>query len=238
MPITSAPTPGTVGPAVHLLAGALTRALLEEGDGFRLGRFLADSGDRSAGLAAVRVLGADVLTPFVLKGLPLPGEDAALIEAAVRVYPAPQDQPRETALWRVREAALVRALAALGVDASGWEGLTPVRPARQPPAPEWVPLAVDLVRLACAAPPFTDATVREELARRRLDLTRGLVRALLRRDALSAARLARWLTFDAVTARPPLLAPALEHLEIVGADDARVLLETTIARRTMTRPPA
>jgi hypothetical protein len=235
MPITSAPTPGTVGLAVHLLAGALTRALLENDDGFRLGRFLTDSGDRSAGLAAVRTLGADVLSPFVLKGFPLHDEDAALVEAAVRAYPAPQDRSRENVLWGARDAALVRALAALGVDATGWEGMAPAPPAPEPLAREWVALAADLVRLACTAPPFTEATVREELANRRLDVTRGLVRALLRGDTLSAARLARWLTCDD---RPPLLASALEHLEIVGADDPRVLLETAIARRTtgLTRP--
>jgi hypothetical protein len=232
MPTT--PTPSTVTPAVHLLSGALTRVLLEDDDEFRLGRFPADMGDRSAGLAAVRVLGADVLTPFILAGRALPGEDGELVRAAVRAYPAPREPEQEAQLWGVRDAALVRALAGLGVEATGWEGLAPARSPAYCLTLEWVPLALDLVRLAGAAPPFADAALHAELACRHPDIGRGLVRALLRRDLLSAARLTRWLTLGRAPDHGGLVTPALDHLEIVGADDPRVLLETAITRRMMT----
>ncbi|GLF93838.1 hypothetical protein [Streptomyces yaizuensis] len=232
------PSPSSVETATCVLAGALTRALQEDGDTFGVRRSLDAWGDRTGGLAAVRVLGADVLTPFVLTGRPLPAEDAALVRTAVRAHPAPRHQPLEAALWGARDAALVRALAALGVDgAAGWEGLAPAPPSSGGLAPDWMSLTAILVPLASAAHPFTDAVLRSQLAGRRLDLSRGLVRALLRRDLLSAARMARWLVLDATTpaAAPELVAPALEHLAVLGADDPRVLLEVAVARRLMAR---
>ncbi|GAA0917633.1 hypothetical protein [Nonomuraea longicatena] len=233
MPIT--PTPGippqgTVLPTVRLLAGTLRQALIPENGGFRLARVLPDGRQADAGLAAVRVLGADVLTPFVVNGLTLTAQDAALIRTAVRAYPAPQAPASEVSLWGVRDAALVRALAASGVDATGWEGLAPAEsPARLLTLP-WVAMAAELVRMTGAAPPFAEQDVRAHLARRHLDVGRGLVRALLRRDLLSAARLARWLG----PADARLTAPVLDYLEIAGTDDARVTLETAITRRLMT----
>ncbi|MER6910992.1 hypothetical protein ABT354_04885 [Streptomyces sp. NPDC000594] len=231
------PSPSSVETATCVLAGALTRALQKGGDTFGVRRSLDAWGDRTGGLAAVRVLGADVLTPFVLTGRPLPAEDAALVRTAVRAHPAPRHQPLEAALWGARDAALVRALAALGVDGTDWEGLAPAPPLSGGLAPDWMSLTAVLVPLASAAHPFTDTALRSQLAGRRLDLSRGLVRALLRRDLLSAARMARWLVLDTPAAAPDLVTPALEHLEVLGADDPRVQLEVAVARRLMARTP-
>ncbi|ANW20325.1 hypothetical protein [Streptomyces clavuligerus] len=229
------PSPGSVETATCVLAGALTRALQEDGDAFGVSRSLGAWGDRTGGLAAVRVLGADVLTPFVLTGRPLPAEDAALVRTAVRAHPAPRHQPLEAALWGARDAALVRALAALGVDGADWEGLAPASPSPDGLAADWMSLTAVLVPLASAAHPFTDTALRTQLAGRRLDLSRGLVRALLRRDLLSAARMARWLVLDASATVPDLVGPALEHLATLGADDPRVQLEVAVARRLTAR---
>ncbi|MCG5213229.1 hypothetical protein [Streptosporangium sp. KLBMP 9127] len=228
MPTT--PAPGTVAPAVHLLAGALRRALLEEGGGFRLARVLPGREDSCAGLAAVRVLGADALAPFVVKGLALPAQDAALIRAAVRAHPAPQEPERQVLLWGIRDAALVRGLAVSGVDATGWEGLAPAGSTAHLLRLPWVAMAAELVRVAGAAPPFAEEAVHAQLARSHLDISRGLVRALLRRDLPSAACLTRWLA----PAGEQLTTPALDYLEIAGADDPRVSLDTAIARRLTT----
>ncbi|MQS35351.1 hypothetical protein [Streptomyces katsurahamanus] len=238
------PSPNTVETATCVLAGALSRALREDDRSFGVRHSLGDWGDGTGGLAAVRVLGADVLTPFVLTGRPLPAEDAALVRTAVRAHPAPRLQARESALWGTRDAALVDALAAVGVDGAGWEGLAPAPPPNGGLAVDWLSLAALLVPLASAAHPFADAALRAQLAGRGPDLTRGLVRSLLRRDLLSAARLARWIVLDGQSGQPgqagpstppPLLAPALEHLEVLGSGDPRVLLEVAVARRLMAR---
>lgn len=227
----SMPAPGTVTSAVHALAAELTRALTADDDRFRLTGFPHDNWGPATGPAAVRVLGADVLAPFLLRGRPLPAEDAALIQAAVRAYPAPE-QPSPT--WARREAALLSALAALGVDAEGWEGLATSRTPARLPATGWRALAAELVRLDGATPPFTDPATRAELTPRHLDISRGLVRALLHQDLLSAARLGRWLTLSPLPDDPPLLCPALQFLEIVAADKPRIHLEVTIARLVLT----
>ncbi|MFD5318895.1 hypothetical protein [Streptomyces sp. NPDC127098] len=231
MSITHQPAPGSVEEATGALAGALAGAL-RSGDEGVAARFRLDSWDqRAGGLAAVRVLGADVLVPFLLTGQPLRQDEASLVRAAVRAFPAPRSHGPEGALWGVRDAALAAALARLGVDAAGWEGLAAAGPPSRL-APGWVTLAADLVRLSTAAHPLLAPELTRRLGDRRLDVERGLVRAVLRRDLLSAARLSRWLLALSPTgAGPVALPPILDLLEAVGADDPRVRFETAIARR-------
>lgn len=231
MSLTHQPTPGSVEEATGALAGSLARALRSTGDGVGVRSCLGSWDQRASGLAAIRVLGADVLAPFLLTGQPLRQEEASLVRAAVRAYPAPQVHAPEATLWGVRDAALSAALARLGVDTAGWEGLAATCSAG-PLAADWVTLAAYLVRLSTAAHPLLDPELSRSLVSRRLDIERGLVRALLRRDLLSSARLARWLLALASEGRPPLsLPPVLDHLEVVGAPDPRVRFETAIARR-------
>ncbi|GAB2878003.1 hypothetical protein [Streptomyces mayteni] len=226
MSLTHQPTPGSVEEATGALAGSLARALRGASDGVGARPHL-DSWDRRAGgLAAIRVLGADVLAPFLLTGQPLRQEEAWLVRAAVRDHPAPRGHTPEAALWGVRDTVLTAALARLGVDAADWEGLAEPRPPG-PLADDWVTLAADLVRLSTAAHPSLYPELRGRLLDRRLDVARGLVRAMLRRDLLSAARLTRWL----LTLAPGELASStLDHLEIAGRHDPRVRFEAAIAR--------
>ncbi|WP_059011125.1 hypothetical protein [Streptomyces specialis] len=65
-------------------------------------------------------------------------------------------------------------------------------------------------------------------------MSRGLGRAMLRRDHLTAARLARWLALDAGPEPEPLLLIALGHIAALAPDKPRVLLELAAARRLLT----
>ncbi|MGH3538533.1 MAG: hypothetical protein ACRDQJ_09580, partial [Pseudonocardiaceae bacterium] len=68
--------------------------------------------------------------------------------------------------------------------------------------------------------------------RYRLDVARGVTRAMLRRDYLTAARLARWLASGGEVPMDPPFAvePVLRQLELVAGADPRLQLEIAIAR--------
>ncbi|WP_049573200.1 hypothetical protein [Streptomyces sp. SBT349] len=231
---------GTVEAAVHTLATELAGALRHTGGGGFSLRTCADVIDEPVGaLGAVRGLGGDALAPFLLAGHALTSDDSALVREAVGAYPAPPSDAADGALWAARDAALVRVLAALGVRAEGWDGLaaghlgpTPGEgPAPQPVTGEWPLLAAGLARLSSLALPPVESAERERARERRTDLDRGLVRALLRRDHLTAARLTRWLALDAGPDPDPLLRTALGHIAALTPDQPRVQLELAVARR-------
>lgn len=114
---------------------------------------------------------------------------------------------------------------AAALDTGGEDG-----PAGEQAWPVW---SATLSRLSVLALPAVDGPVREQVRRRRRDTRRGLVRAMLRQDYLSAARLARWLALDAALSPEPLLAAALSHLELFTAPPPRVRLEIALARRLL-----
>ncbi|MFE7527115.1 hypothetical protein ACFU7Y_15505 [Kitasatospora sp. NPDC057542] len=228
----------SVETATHLLADDIARALSGAGDAFRLEQ-LAARHTEAAGLGALRALGTDVLAPFVLDRRPLAPADVTLLSEAVRAFPAPLPADPATArLWALRDWALSRTLADLGVDALGWVGLSePREPAEDECAP-WPTWTASLGRLSALALPALASPQREQAKVRRLDLGRGLTHALLVRDRLRAARLARWLALDARTHPEPLLPPALDHLDALAVDQPRVRLETAVARRYLDHPEA
>ncbi|GAA3723775.1 hypothetical protein [Salinactinospora qingdaonensis] len=226
--------------ATRALAADVTRALRDHEHPFPLERRVAALDEQGSGPGAVRVLGTDVLAPFVLSGrLPDPG-DVAVVRAAVRAFPAPPATPAPDPLWAARDWALYRVLRRFGVDASEWEGLCLTAVGGSDTGPglsevaksqRWPAWCASLAQLTALALPGLDSAVRAETLAARVDLTRGLARSMLRRDHLTAARLARWLALDTHAAAEPLLDPALKHLELLSADQPRVLLELALARR-------
>lgn len=80
---------------------------------------------------------------------------------------------------------------------------------------------------------WTGSPVHADAQRRRLDTARGITRAMLRRDHLTAARLARWLGASGTAAMdPPFpLEPVLGYLELIADSDTRLQLEIIVARR-------
>lgn len=217
-----------VNAAVDVLAGVVSHALRTsvgpgcEG-GFSLLRDMSGrDGDIEARVAALRVLGADALTPFVLSGHVLADEDVGLVCAAMRAHRSPGDADHAR-LWGLRDWAVTSVLLRL----------------RQQPLPEvpalpaggtalpWKAWCVELMRLSSLALPEVHSPVRAEVARRGLDLARGLARAMLRRDWLGAARLARWQALE--HPEDPYLSATIDHLTLLAGDLPRVRLELTLA---------
>ncbi|SFP02480.1 hypothetical protein SAMN05421810_101727 [Amycolatopsis arida] len=226
-----------VDTAVDALAGAVSHALRisvgsRPNENFSLREGMPGwNGDGQARLAALRVLGADALAPFVLAGHTLADEDVDLVLRAMRLHPAPDaPDPNRTRLWALRDWAVISVLHRLNA-----------RPVPVPARPRgigerrWQAWCAELVRLSSLALPTIDSPPRAEVATRRLDLDRGLTRALLRRDHLSAARLARWQALDHVEDSDVHLPSVLDHLTVLAGDRPRVRLEVTLAGLLMRR---
>ena len=92
MAVVSEPPRAVYAAAVETLAGGIVRALEGAGDTFRLADQLGGLGDWTAGLAAVRVLGPDALLPFTLGPHRFGPDDAEVIAASLRAFPAPEPQ--------------------------------------------------------------------------------------------------------------------------------------------------
>jgi hypothetical protein len=222
-------TDRSVGAAVDALAGVVSHALRTSieshaADAFSLWRDVSGQDEEyEARLAALRVLGADALTPYVLAGHALAAEDADLVAQALRAHPAPDGRDADdTRLWGLRDWAVTSVLGRL----------------REQPVPEapalpggatlpWQAWCGELMRLSSLALPEVRGPLRDEVARRGLDLGRGLARAVLRRDHLGAARLVRWQALEHPGDR--YLPAAIDHLGQLAGEVPRVRLELTLA---------
>ncbi|MFC1415479.1 hypothetical protein [Streptacidiphilus cavernicola] len=111
------------------------------------------------------------------------------------------------------------------------------------PMPERCPVLGDELRwrewagwMAQVSPlalPGIDSPVHEAALRNTRALARGAVRAMLRRDYRTAARIARWLALGrSLGADSPLdLAPMLRHLRMFGGPSARTALDLCVGER-------
>ncbi|MEU7281093.1 hypothetical protein AB0A69_20245 [Streptomyces sp. NPDC045431] len=213
-------TPTRLTGAVRELASRVVSAL-NGGDHFVVVGGVVDATDAEGadrlGLAAVRVLGADTVLPSVLlRTAPAPG-DLTAFEQAVRGFPpAPDASP--TSRWS--HWAMRRTLGLDGAEPdTTWLDVAP-----------WQVLTHQLAVLAALAVPGTDSGVARAAARRPVDVARGFVRAVRRRDWLQAAGAGRWLSLlDGV---PDTLAldTGLEFVALMGGTDPRVALQVRAAR--------
>jgi hypothetical protein len=224
-----------VAAAVDVLAGAVAQAVSGAGGAFGLGDVVGGWADPVLGLGAVRVLGADALAPFLFTGHSLSSSDVEVVQAALRVFPVPhREDPGDARVWRCRDWALGEVLAHLGVSESRRDPAAALDPGGEDGSagePAWPVWSAAVSRLSTLALPAVGGPVREQVRRRRRDTWRGLTRAMLRHDHLSAARLARWLALDAAVSPESLLGAALSHLELFTAPPPRVRLEIALARR-------
>lgn len=168
--------------------------------------------------AAARVLGADVLTPSTLLARAATEPEVALLAGAVREFPPNPGSPAsQWTHWGARVA------------------LGQAHPGTAEPDVEWVAAQpwprlthqlAGVAMLAALAPSALTAVA----VRRVEDLARGFVRAVRRGDWAQAAGVGRWLA--AVGGVPPSLglAAGLDFVELMGADDARVVLHVRVAR--------
>lgn len=177
-------------------------------------------------VAAVRVLGADVFAATTLRGRQ--PHDVALESAArasTAYAPAPGAPPvtvwshwgLEEALRRTREPGRPGPAAAAQPDAQ-WV-------LEQP----WQGMTHKVAQLGALAVPGATA-LHTAIARRPVDLARGFVRAVRRRDWLQAAGAGRWLSLTPGVPPSLGLEAGLDFVAHLGGDDARVALHVQAAR--------
>ncbi|MET7457935.1 hypothetical protein ABZT03_40015 [Streptomyces sp. NPDC005574] len=238
---TSTPLLGTV----HDLAAGVVSAL-RGGDHVPVaGRAVVD--DSSAGFltAAVRVLGADLLLPDVLFHTSPDAGELAVFRKAVEAFPP---GPDATPAVRWSHWAMARALRRFEPSfphephapgrpsdpsgpldpLDGEEGAEPC--AAWLDAADWRSLTHQLAVLAALAVPGEDSAVARAARGRPIDVARGFVRAVRRRDWQQAAGAGRWLTqLDGV---PDTLGlgTGLDFVELMGGTDPRVTLQVQAAR--------
>ncbi|GAA0639703.1 hypothetical protein GCM10009535_15610 [Streptomyces thermocarboxydovorans] len=175
-------------------------------------------------LAAVRVLGADAMLPGTLLGTPPDPARVAVFRKAVEAYP-----PRADAAPTVRWSHWAMARALRQADPS-----VPERP-EEPDAgwldgASWQFLTHQLAVLAPLALPGEDDAVARAAGRRTVDVARGFVRAVRRRDWRQAAGVGRWLTLLPGVPETLGLRAGLEFVELMGGQDPQVALQLEAAR--------
>ncbi len=210
--------------AVRDLASDVVSAL-RSGDHVRASGTTTDGGAGNSGLAALRVLGADALLPEVLlRRTPDPQLVAAFRTASLAFGPAAGAAP--AVLWS--HWAMNRTLRRLGAPAAGDEEPD----ASWLDACGWQYLTHQLAVLAPLALPGEDCAVARVARSRPVDLARGFVRAVRRRDWRQAAGAGRWLTL--LTGVPDTLGldAGLDFVELMGGEDPRVALQTRAAQLT------
>lgn len=216
--------PSPLAGAVHDLA---TEVVLALRSGDHLATVCGAAGideDNRTGIAAVRVIGADLLLPSVLHGhRPHPG-DLAVLHRAVREFP-PRPDASDAAVW-----SHWGMMSALNRTARTGEPGTGEPDAAWLEGAPWQAFTHQLSVLAPLAVPAASSAVHRAAAHRVVDLSRGFVRAVRRRNWLQAAGTGRWLA--ALDGRPDSLGleRGLDFVELMGGTDPRVALHVRAAR--------
>ncbi|WP_128434916.1 hypothetical protein [Streptomyces cyaneus] len=226
--------------AVQDLASDVVSAL-RGGDHVRMsGTGAMDDLEGSFALAAVRVLGADLLLPHVLFPTPPAPEALAVFRRTVEAFP-PRADAAPTVKWS--HWAMSRTLMRLDtspVDTSPVDTSPVGAPAGNPTAePDvagwldeatWQVLTHQLAVLAPLAVLGEDCAVARAAQRRPVDVARGFVRAVRRRDWQQAAGAGRWLTLLDGVPETLGLEAGLDFVELMGGSDPRVALQVQAAR--------
>ncbi|MCE7080732.1 hypothetical protein [Streptomyces sp. ST2-7A] len=221
--------------AIHDLASEVV-SVLRDGDHRSVAGAGAVRGDEAVlRVAAARALGADVLLPTTLLRHPPEEPVLALVREAMRVYPPGPDASSAT-VWShwAMERTVLRLTSPDGVAEEAGRRPAGVPPDAQPDVSElesapWQRLTHQLAVLGALAVPGADSAVAELAGRRSLDVSRGFVRAVRRRDWLQAAGAGRWLA--AVDGAPETLGldTGLDFVLHMGGADPRVALHARAA---------
>lgn len=215
--------------AVHDLA---TEVVLALRSGDHLATVCGAAGideENRTGIAAARVIGADLLLPSVLYGRhPHPG-DVAVLDRAVREFPPKPDAPAATAWSHWHMISTLKRMAQ-PPGTTGTTGTYEEPDAAWLEQAPWQSFTHQLSVLAPLAVPAAPSAVQRAAAARAVDLARGFVRAVRRRDWLQAAGAGRWLA--AIGGEPATLGleRGLDFVELMGGHDPRVTLHVRAAR--------
>ncbi|MYW01316.1 hypothetical protein GT354_24165 [Streptomyces sp. SID3343] len=190
-----------------------------------------DLRDLDADLPGLRVLGSDMLAPHVLRGTPLPIEQAEAAARAFSVFPPDSMGASPETAWIIewQDWATARTLTRFGLAV---DVPAPGDGRQVADATAWQTWSVRMSQLSSLALPGLDGPIHETARGNGLSLARGATRAMLRRDYRTAARIARWLAFLRAAGTPyPLdLEPMLRHIRLFGGGSARTVLDTRIAQ--------
>ncbi|MEU0084375.1 hypothetical protein [Streptomyces sp. NPDC006274] len=213
--------------AVQELALQVVSALSSGDHGEAVCRAAGAPGDEGLSLAAVRVLGADVLLPAVMAGRPPATEDLAALEKAVVTFPpGPDAAPTSVwSHWAMTTTLLDQGTSAVVDPAQAYEPDT----AWLDGAP-WQLLTHQLAVLGALCVPGTTCGVAAAARRRPVDVARGFVRAVRRRDWLQAAGAGRWLAVLDGVPDSLGLGAGLEFVEHMAGGDPRVVLHVRAAQ--------
>ncbi|MFE4970661.1 hypothetical protein ACFRAR_00915 [Kitasatospora sp. NPDC056651] len=230
MPTAETPLRDEFAAAVERVADR-TLAVLRDGEGTAA---LADPDSTVPRplLAAVRVLGADLFAPQLLSGAEPDSTGAALLAEARASFPAPAPSSEEAALvvsWQDWAAGRL-----LARTPYGSAGPTPA-PLSGPEVVGWQAWSKRMAQLSALALPALDGPMHDAARANTLNLARGTVRCMLRRDPTTAVRLARWLAWSHADGRPLRLEiePVLDRIRLAGDGTSRSLLELAIAQRLL-----
>ncbi|MEV6963291.1 hypothetical protein AB0M97_29870 [Streptomyces sp. NPDC051207] len=208
--------------AVRDLASDVVSAL-RSGDHVRVSGTTTDGESAGLGLAALRVLGADALLPEVLLRRPPDPRLMTAFRNAVEGFP-PAADAAPTVVWS--HWAMARTLRRLGA---------PVADDAEPGASwldacSWQRLTHQLAVLASLALPGEDCAVVRAARNRPVDVARGFVRAVRRRDWRQAAGAGRWLTLLPDVPDTLGLDTGLDFVALMGGEDPRVALQVRAAQ--------
>ncbi|MFD9502266.1 hypothetical protein [Streptomyces sp. NPDC060035] len=231
--------------AADALAGSVLGALSGAGDTVQLARFVDDAPDTLAALAAVRLIGADAFSPYLLAGNPFQAQDAAVVTKAFEAFPAQggaspsPSAPNETIVaWR--DWATVQLLTRFGGDGPpGTAAGVPQGHGELSDTADWRTWSVRMAQLAPLATLGLEGPVHEAARGGALPLSQGVSRSILRRDFTTAVRLIRWLAWLHHEGTELPLDPALaaEHVWLVGGAGPRTALDLAIVRHFLERRP-
>ncbi|WP_155054241.1 hypothetical protein [Streptomyces blattellae] len=222
--------------ATTLLQGAVQDvasdvvSALRGGDHVRVsGAEAVDGPGGSLALAAVRVLGADLLLPHVLFRTPPAPETLTVFRETVEAFP-PRADAAPAVMWS--HWAMRRTLRRLDPSQAGSPGGDAFAEpdARWLDEATWQVLTHQLAVLAPLAVPGEDCAVARVARRRTVDVARGFVRAVRRRDWPQAAGAGRWLTLLDGVPDALGLQTGLDFVELMGGTDPRVALQAQAAR--------
>ncbi|WP_158708954.1 hypothetical protein [Streptomyces sp. NRRL S-920] len=219
------------------LAGRLHRCLETPDSGAALADYVRGAPDRRTALAAVRVLGPDVLAPALFGSRRIDPADREVIATALAHYPLDAGGTAETtSLDRVTTSLLHRVEGAVSGDGVAVDDGVDVD-AFLRPEEHWRPWAQHMAQVASCALPGVCGPLVDQARTRAADLGRGVARAMLRRDYRTAARLVRWtaLADNGAAVEQLNVEAVLRHLELCGSVDARLSLDVRIARLLRTR---
>jgi hypothetical protein len=196
-----------------------------------LADFLDSCADPTAGLGAVRLVGADVFLPHVVLNRPVDAEDVEVVVASFEVFP-PVDEPvaPEQRVMAWHDWSTARLLATL-------TGARPLAAPDDPaavlgPVEQWACWSVAVAQLSSLAHPGATGPLVDAVAAQPLALCRGVLRTVLRRDFHTASRLTRWVallhsTGVALPVDPVLL---VDHIGLRVGSEPRRLLDLAVAR--------